>query len=107
MGWVVNAMSRPLNPREDNRYRLYRGLGGPQGRSGRGLKQTSHENLRPTEQGTQSSIHTPHRHNYLVSTVQNAGLLYVIEHLEEYKVRSKYVVLKTTYCYCNNYYISI
>ena len=34
-GWVVNAMPRPLYPREETRYPLYRRLGGLQGRSGR------------------------------------------------------------------------
>jgi hypothetical protein len=32
-GWVVNAMLRPLYPREESRYPLYRRIGGPHGRS--------------------------------------------------------------------------
>jgi len=35
MGWVVNVKHRPLYPLEKTRYPLYRGLGGPQGRSRR------------------------------------------------------------------------
>jgi len=34
-GWVVNATPRPLYPRGIPGAQLYRGLGGPQGRSGR------------------------------------------------------------------------
>jgi hypothetical protein len=34
MGWVVNATPRPIYPRKDTWYPLYRRLGGPQGRSG-------------------------------------------------------------------------
>ena len=37
-GWMVNVTPRPLYPRKDTRYPLYRRLGGPQGRSGRVLK---------------------------------------------------------------------
>ena len=34
-GWVVSSTPRPTLPPGNTRYPLYRGLGGPQGRSGR------------------------------------------------------------------------
>lgn len=34
-GWVFNAMTRPLNPKQGNRYSFYRRLGWPRDRSGR------------------------------------------------------------------------
>ena len=53
-GWVVSTTPRPLYPRGNTRYPLYRRLGGPRGRSGRVRKSTQPAGFRTPDRPARS-----------------------------------------------------
>ena len=71
MGWVINATTR-FTPERETRYSFYRGLGGPQGRSGRVRKISPPPGFDPQTAQPVASRYT----DYAIS----AHLLYRVAH---------------------------
>jgi len=53
-GWGVSVTPQPLLPPGESRYRLYRRLGGPQGRSGQVRKNLAPTGIRSTDRPARS-----------------------------------------------------